>query len=515
MVPFSDDYTLNIRQEPARAKVTGQKEKVDRKPVDPPPIVQLQIRDPTDPTQNYLQSPYFFMCCNLCDTDGDQPNQLNSQSALAGTLVSSLHRLKDVDNSDAGFFVFGDLSVKVEGEYRLRFSLFEMLKTEVVYIKSITSNVFTGKTAHVGAPENHIDEFLVFGPKAFPGMTESTFLSRSFGDQGVRLRIRKEPRTLLKRHASSGLRDDYPPSFDQQSPSRQRSTTLQPASTNDYGSRFAGYSEPSYKRQRTSVDMGYDPERVAQRSILDQRGSLSSFPLRDQQSSNYSSSFAQGPQSAISAGSDYSYSHQRTNSSNISSPFVSPHTDFPGPSWPASTTFFQPSLREPLLSYPPQQYQEAQVSRHQLTEPVPRYREQGFYGRNSANNLIAFSRAPDPDISLNSNFNTTRPVAFSSSFQDSTLRLPPTEPVPDALSSSRPQYSASPHSNILPPLESTVSGNQARGGAQSIIGSNVVQSIETPTLVPSTTSQPGPDRGQDEYDTTGLNYIPNRRIESG
>ena len=28
-------------------------------------------------------------------------------------------------------------------------------------------------------------------------MTESTFLSRSFGDQGVRLRIRKEPRTLL------------------------------------------------------------------------------------------------------------------------------------------------------------------------------------------------------------------------------------------------------------------------------------------------------------------------------
>lgn len=28
-------------------------------------------------------------------------------------------------------------------------------------------------------------------------MSESTFLSRSFGDQGVRLRIRKEPRTLV------------------------------------------------------------------------------------------------------------------------------------------------------------------------------------------------------------------------------------------------------------------------------------------------------------------------------
>lgn len=29
---------------------------------------------------------------------------------------------------DGGFFVFPDLSVKIEGDFRLRFSLFEMLK---------------------------------------------------------------------------------------------------------------------------------------------------------------------------------------------------------------------------------------------------------------------------------------------------------------------------------------------------------------------------------------------------
>lgn len=40
--------------------------------------------------------------------------------------------------SDAGFFVFGDLSVKVEGDYRLRFSLFEMLK----YVTSLRCEVF-------------------------------------------------------------------------------------------------------------------------------------------------------------------------------------------------------------------------------------------------------------------------------------------------------------------------------------------------------------------------------------
>lgn len=50
------------------------------------------------------------MACNLCDADLGRHGQLaaalqgedtesSSQSALAGTLVSSLHRLKDIDNS--------------------------------------------------------------------------------------------------------------------------------------------------------------------------------------------------------------------------------------------------------------------------------------------------------------------------------------------------------------------------------------------------------------------------------
>ncbi|PUU77611.1 velvet factor-domain-containing protein, partial [Tuber borchii] len=188
----SEDYELHIRQGPERARIAGVKEK-DRKPVDPPPIIQLKIRDDTDPAQNYLQSPYYFMCTNLYSSMHDSPSPIPPHQALAGTLVSSLHRLKDIDNSDGGFFVFGDLSVKIEGEFRLRFSLFEMLKNEVVHIKSITSDPFT-----------------VYAAKNFPGMSESTFLSRSFGDQGVRLRIRKEPRTLLKRPPPGMRPEDYP-----------------------------------------------------------------------------------------------------------------------------------------------------------------------------------------------------------------------------------------------------------------------------------------------------------------
>ncbi|ORX80294.1 hypothetical protein K493DRAFT_191253, partial [Basidiobolus meristosporus CBS 931.73] len=94
-----------------------------------------------------------------------------------GSLVSSLYHLKDVNNSDGGFFVFPDLSVRMEGRYRLKFTLFEIVGMEVFFCRSICSDVFT-----------------VYSAKRFPGMEESTFLSRSFADQGLKIRIRKEVR---------------------------------------------------------------------------------------------------------------------------------------------------------------------------------------------------------------------------------------------------------------------------------------------------------------------------------
>lgn len=46
-----------------------------------------------------------------------------------GSVVSSLYHLKDAEhaNEDAGFFVFPDLSVRTEGSYRLKLSLFEVV----------------------------------------------------------------------------------------------------------------------------------------------------------------------------------------------------------------------------------------------------------------------------------------------------------------------------------------------------------------------------------------------------
>ncbi|KAL4919997.1 velvet factor-domain-containing protein [Aspergillus aurantiobrunneus] len=236
----SDDFDLIVRQHPSRARVAGGKEK-ERKPVDPPPIVQIRVREEgTYLAQHYLQSPYFFMCCSLYDAQEDAPAPISPSTALTGTLVSSLHRLKDVDNSDGGFFVWGDLSIKIEGDFRLKFTLFEMRKAEVACLKSILS-----------------DRFTVSPPKSFPGMAESTFLSRSFADQGVKLRIRKEPRTLIKRSAPRP--DEFPQGLPPRSPAERSSMQIPgssyPAPTYQPTNRDYAYYAP-IKRQRTSVDFG-------------------------------------------------------------------------------------------------------------------------------------------------------------------------------------------------------------------------------------------------------------------
>ncbi|KAI9496566.1 velvet factor-domain-containing protein [Zychaea mexicana] len=130
-----------------------------------------------DEIKKCLQSPFYFLVANIVTDDDPDTLLLPSQDYLSGSTVSSLYRLRDIDNSDGGFFVFGDLAVKKEGKYRLHFSLFEIVEGDIQNRKTMLSDTFT-----------------VFLPKRFPGPFEATFLSRTFCDQGVKMRIRKEHR---------------------------------------------------------------------------------------------------------------------------------------------------------------------------------------------------------------------------------------------------------------------------------------------------------------------------------
>jgi len=141
------------------------------------------------------------MCAGLWRADvGEAVDDKSPQQHLAGSLVSSLHRLRDLDNKDGGFFVFGDISVKKQGTFRLRFSLFELVKgrtpqdASAVLIRSIDSQPFS-----------------VLAGKEFDGLAQSTQLSRAFADQGVRLRLRKEPRGCAGRKRSRSESQPAPP----------------------------------------------------------------------------------------------------------------------------------------------------------------------------------------------------------------------------------------------------------------------------------------------------------------
>ncbi|KAF9529926.1 velvet factor-domain-containing protein [Crepidotus variabilis] len=164
-------YELVVRQEPKQARMCGVGGKADRRPIDPPPIVQLRVVDPAaktggnaaagpsrsmmssdddsppgspatrpypddSPDTNYahsfLQNPYYFMFASLARPDDDAELHWLKDGrtrCTTGSVVSSLYHLKDPQNNneDAGFFVFPDLSVRTEGSYRLKLSLFEVV----------------------------------------------------------------------------------------------------------------------------------------------------------------------------------------------------------------------------------------------------------------------------------------------------------------------------------------------------------------------------------------------------
>ncbi|KAH7312165.1 velvet factor-domain-containing protein [Stachybotrys elegans] len=182
------DRQLTLRQAPLHARVALGKEK-DRKPIDPPPIVQL-IDKRTGGRSSLYDSPYLFMSSSLVPENYDEQTMRPElpSTYLTGSLASSIHRLRDTTNSEGGFFVFGDLSVKQEGRFRLRFTLYERDDSSIPsfrFVSELITNIFT-----------------VYSAKNFPGMTESTYLTRTFSDQGVKLRLRKDSRTINTRKRS-------------------------------------------------------------------------------------------------------------------------------------------------------------------------------------------------------------------------------------------------------------------------------------------------------------------------
>ena len=283
------EYQLTVREQPKQSRMCGVGEKADRRPIDPAPIVQLRVithdrpirqpevvesasvappverssghgpKQPRTPGVRrglpvstalgegwedkawYLENPYFFMYAMLCNAETDEELHLLSDGKTrytSGSCVSCLYHLKDIDGSHQGFFVFPDLSIRVEGRYRLKLCLFETIGHTVHHCKSIYS-----------------DPFNVYTAKRFPGMEESTKLSKSFAEQGLKVRVRKHPRS--RRRGSKRTKDESDasdagtPLARDRSPKRTRASDILPASGLEI-------SQPPASRMPRSLDARYE-----------------------------------------------------------------------------------------------------------------------------------------------------------------------------------------------------------------------------------------------------------------
>lgn len=138
-----DTFYIFVKQQPREALVVAKCKEKARKAIDPPPIVQLDVKQHQDSEKNFLQNPYLFMQASLYKPGRDE--RLPGRESLAGALMSSLQRLKDQNNVEVGLFVFGDISVRVLGSFRLHFSMWEYspIDCQVIFLASCTSEKFS------------------------------------------------------------------------------------------------------------------------------------------------------------------------------------------------------------------------------------------------------------------------------------------------------------------------------------------------------------------------------------
>ncbi|TPX32740.1 hypothetical protein SmJEL517_g04216 [Synchytrium microbalum] len=171
-------YRLVIMQQPRIGRTCGHVDKGDRRVIDPPPILQLHIenRHTGRPYQAFLEPSSFILYASIGTPEEFRRGSPMQNKYAAGSLAANLMRLKDPDNVEGAFFVFPQLGVKVEGTFQIRFNLFEIDGSMVLPRAQIFS-----------------DPFIVYSPRQFPGPFESTFLSRTFADQGVKIRKMLSP----------------------------------------------------------------------------------------------------------------------------------------------------------------------------------------------------------------------------------------------------------------------------------------------------------------------------------
>jgi len=180
-------YRLIVRQQPIAARACGFGER-DRRVIDPPPIIQLEVFDPKSGTVHLDELRYslHIVHCTLWNAEGTseetaliQPDRRTTRR-LMGQLVASPSVAKDEHDVEGCFFCFPDLSCRTHGRYRLRF----------VLMRIDPANLHVGGFSPI-LTEVLSDVFTVYTAKDFPGMRPSSALTRALKLQGCNIQVKK------------------------------------------------------------------------------------------------------------------------------------------------------------------------------------------------------------------------------------------------------------------------------------------------------------------------------------
>ncbi|KAL2815617.1 velvet factor-domain-containing protein [Aspergillus cavernicola] len=133
---------------------------------------------------------------------------------LIGCLSASAFRLCDPDNKIGVWFILQDLSVRTEGVFRLKFSFANVGRAvDNLNDSQQVMEVINKGSAPILATV-FSEPFQVYSAKKFPGVIESTALSKCFALQGIKIPIRKDGvrgQGSRGRHSDEddGINDEY------------------------------------------------------------------------------------------------------------------------------------------------------------------------------------------------------------------------------------------------------------------------------------------------------------------
>lgn len=269
----------------------------DRRPVDPPPVVELRIyeSDPNNDAQKtditFAYNANFFLYATLDTARPIAHGRVAgppSCPVLTGVPVAGVAYLDRP--SQAGYFIFPDLSVRHEGRYRLSFHLYEEIKDAKDADQDsnglLPNQVPRANSVKPASPQTYLHfrlevksvPFTVYSAKKFPGLATSTSLSRVIAEQGCRVRIRRDVR--MRRRGDKREEDYeydegstavYPRSDRFSTPDRYVAQTVERPRSNSNGSVVEspyGFAPDGQRRPSGPPDYGFQcPPQPFQRPI--------------------------------------------------------------------------------------------------------------------------------------------------------------------------------------------------------------------------------------------------------